>query len=111
MTVEIVELSVEQWRLAKQRRLEMTDAKSVKQWLAIRKEEAPKIDPATAEVACWYAQMIDPYGLLDPDSIDPQYWGWQREWFARRPGSDIWVLFDDLPEETWDALRSVMRAK
>ena len=27
-----------------------------------------------------------------------------REYFARAPGSDIWVLFDDLPEATRTAL-------
>jgi hypothetical protein len=31
---------------------------------------------------------------------------WQigREYFARSPGTDIWVLFRDLPQQTRDAL-------
>lgn len=46
-----------------------TNEMTVEQWLAIRKEEAPKIDPATAEVTWWYAQTMDPYGV-DPDLPD-----------------------------------------
>jgi hypothetical protein len=37
----------------------------IEQWLAIRKKEALKIDPETAEVGWWYAQTLDPYGVLD----------------------------------------------
>ena len=72
----------------------------VKQWLAIRKEAGLKIDPETAEVDWIYAETLDPYGI-DPDEELQQV---GREYFARSPGSDIWVHFGDLPAETRDAL-------
>ena len=75
---------------------------SVEQWLAIRKEEALKIDPATAEVDWCYAQVVDPYGVC-PD-LPEEYDCVGRAYFARRPGSDIWVEFGDLPEATREAL-------
>ena len=39
---------------------------TVREFLAIRKEEGLKIDPSTAEVRWTYAQVLDPYGV-DPD--------------------------------------------
>ena len=74
---------------------------TVREFLAIRKEEGLKIDPSTAEVSGGYAQVLDPYGV-DPDL--PESFAVGREYFARRPGSDIWVEFGDLPEKTRDAL-------
>ena len=48
------------------------------------------------------SEVLDPYGV-DPDLPEEcQCIG--REYFARSPGSDIWVHFHDLPEETRDAL-------
>jgi hypothetical protein len=78
------------------------DIFDVEQWLAIRKEAALKIDPETAEVAWWYAQTLDPYGI-DPD-LPEECEQIGREYFAFAPGSDIWVSFGDLPNETRDAL-------
>jgi hypothetical protein len=75
---------------------------AVDQWLAIRKEEALKIDPSTAEVDWIYALTLDPYGVYPDLPEECQQVG--REYFARRPGSEVWVVFDDLPEETRDAL-------
>ena len=71
-------------------------------WLAIRKEAGLKIDPETAEV-CWtYGETLDPYGI-EPDL--PEEWRQiQRLYFARAPGSDVWVYFYDLPKATCDAL-------
>lgn len=34
-------------------------------WLAARKEEGSKIDPATAKVMWEYGQILDPYGVRD----------------------------------------------
>jgi hypothetical protein len=80
----------------------MSKEMNVEEWLAIRKQEGLKIDPNTAEVHWHYAQTLDPYGI-DPDlPEDCQCIG--REYFARRPGSDIWVHFYDLPKKTRDAL-------
>jgi hypothetical protein len=75
---------------------------AVDQWLAIRKEAGPRIDPEVAEVASWHAYTIDPYGVCSDIPEEAQTFG--REWFARSPRSDAWVLFDDLPGETQAAL-------
>jgi hypothetical protein len=76
--------------------------REVEQWLAIRKKAGLKIDPATAEVCWFYAQTLDPYGVY-PD-IPEECSQVGREYFARAPGSKIWVLIDDLPAETRRAL-------
>lgn len=80
----------------------MTEKMTVEDWLAMRKEEGLKIDPSTAEVDWRYARVLDPYGV-DPElPKDCQQVG--RAYFARRPGSQIWVEFGDLPDKTSDAL-------
>jgi hypothetical protein len=77
--------------------------------IALRREAGLKIDPETAEVCwrtaevCWrYAQTLDPYGVY-PD-LRPECQQVGREYFARSPGSDIWVEFGDLPKATRDVL-------
>jgi hypothetical protein len=77
-------------------------ADQIKQWLAIRKEAGHKIDPETAEVMWTYADGFDPYGV-DPTLPGEEY-NIGRAYFARSPGSDIWVWFHDLPEATSDRL-------
>jgi hypothetical protein len=72
------------------------------QWLAIRKQAALQIDPETAEIDWIFAQVCDPYGV-DPD-LPEEYRAIGRAYFARSPGGDIWVSFDDLPEMVRDAL-------
>jgi hypothetical protein len=75
---------------------------TTEEWLAIRKEAGLKIDPETAEL-CWcYAQVLDPYGVFP--ELAKEYDCVGREYFARSPGSDIWVQFGDLPEATRKAL-------
>jgi hypothetical protein len=71
-------------------------------WLAIRREEALKIDAATAEVFWSFEQTLDPYGV-EPD-LPERYQQVGREYFARRPCGDIWVWFGDLPKATCEAL-------
>ena len=83
------------------------DQMTVKQWLAIRKETGLKIDPETAEATWIYAYEFDPYGVY-PDL--PEFWQQvDRVYFARSPGSDVWVHFDDLPDTTRDTLRERRR--
>jgi hypothetical protein len=72
------------------------------QFRAAMKEAELKIDPATAEVIWIYAQTLDPYDI-EPD-LPEEYQQIGREYFARAPGSDVWVLFGDLPEATRKAL-------
>jgi hypothetical protein len=79
-----------------------TDQMTVEQWLATRKEAGLKIDPETAEVDWTYALTLDPYGVYR--DLPEEYQQVGREYFARSPGSDIWVNFGDLPEATRDAL-------
>jgi hypothetical protein len=75
---------------------------SVEQWLAIRKEAGLHIDPETAEVYWDFVHLLDPYGV-DLD-LPEEYQQIGRDYFARSPGSDVWVWFGDLPEETRNAL-------
>lgn len=78
----------------------------VEQWLAIRKEEALRINPDTALVGWEYGQVVDPYGV-DPDLPECDCIG--RMYFARNPESAIWVTFYDLPDDTRRALYEWMR--
>jgi hypothetical protein len=79
----------------------MTQAE-VEKWLAIRKEAGLHIDPDTAEVEWIYALTCDPYGVYP--ELPEEYQQVGREYFARSPGSDVWVEFGDLPKATQDAL-------
>jgi len=74
---------------------------TTEEWLAIRKEAGLRIDPATAHVTWWFAQVVDPYGIYP---YEPEADCVGREYFARSPESDVWVNFGDLPEETVAAL-------
>lgn len=90
------------------------DAKSTQdetpqdQWLAFRKEAGLKIDPKTAEVFYEWGQVLDPYGIYTDLTEEEECIG--RLYFARSPGSDIWVEFGDLPEETLHELRKKVEA-
>ena len=85
-------------------------SEETKQWLAIRKEAASKIDPETCELLWRYAYDVDPYGVIEEAALD----AWMeanncaftvgREYYARSPGNDIWVSFHDLPRATRNAL-------
>ena len=77
------------------------DQLTVSQWLAARKEAGLRIDPVTAEVDWGFGDVLDPYGVR-PD-VRGGCVG--RIYFARSPGSDIWVCFYDLPGATLDELR------
>jgi len=85
---------------------EPTEAtQSTKETLMMNKptpEDIAAIDPEIAEITWWWGQTLDPYGL-DPD-LPPEYQEVQRNYFARAPGSDVWVSFYDLPEDVGAAL-------
>jgi hypothetical protein len=80
----------------------ISDETTIEQYLAIRKKAALEIDPRTAEIEWWYAQTVDPYGVRS--EIPDECWQVGREYFARSPGSEVWVSFGDLPAATRDAL-------
>ena len=82
------------------------DDDKVKEWLAVREREALKIDPETAEATWWYAATQDPYGVYPEIHIECI----GRESFARRPQSDIWVWFGDLPEAVQERLQNKLAA-
>jgi hypothetical protein len=82
---------------------------TIRDWLEIRKQEGMRIDPETAEVDWSYAETFDPYGLGLELSDELRQVG--REYFARNPGSDIWVVFQDLPEGTRNKLWEMHSSK
>lgn len=79
----------------------MTDEEYA-EFLRHRREAGLKINPATAEVCWFYQQEFDPYGIGLHVSCED--FGREDRYFARSPGSDIWVEFGDLPVETRDNL-------
>ena len=80
---------------------------SKEQWLSVRKEQGLKIDPETAEVFCNYGYVVDPYGLYDLTDEEKCV---GRNYFARSPGSDVWVSFHDLPKAVCDRLWARIKA-
>jgi hypothetical protein len=74
----------------------------VERLLASRKEAGLKIDPETAEVCADWGPVGDPYGVYS--AVPEQSGQVGRRYFARSPGSDIWVHFWDLPDETREVL-------
>jgi hypothetical protein len=86
---------------------EMTNQER-KDWLAIREEAALEIDPETADVEWCWGQILDPYGV-HPD-LPPECNQVGRLYFARSPGSDVWVCFYDLPKAVCDRLWERLRA-
>jgi len=100
-------------RLTAEQRQQIEDAhaeylaslpENVRNYLEERRREALRIDPGTAQTTWWYVGISDPYGVdpLKDDSVG-------RGYFARNPGSDIWVCFDDLPEKVRDRLWKLHR--
>lgn len=79
-------------------------AVTAEQWLKTCTEEAMRIAPEIAEVDWCYGQILDPYGTEIDLRDEEKCIG--RNYFARNPGSDVWVWFGDLAEETrrrlWD---------
>jgi hypothetical protein len=87
----------------------MSNEVNIEQWLGVRKQAGLEIDPATAEVDWEFAQVADPYGIYPDLPEECQQVG--RAYFARSPGSDIWVHFSDLPDETRNALWELHKTK
>src|ERR1700730_7694778 len=85
------------------------EAMDMKAWRKTRKEAGLLIDPESAEVDWVYAQTLDPYGVYPDLPEELQQIG--REYFARSPGSDLWVCFGDLPDSTRNALWEKHRKK
>jgi hypothetical protein len=78
---------------------------TTQEWLAIQMAEGLKINPETAEVECYYEAKFE-HGVYYP-RLPEECRGIGREYFARGPGSDIWISFQNLPK----AIRKRLRAK
>ena len=77
--------------------------------IADRKRAALVIDSKNAEVTWTYAQVLDPYGVC-PDLTEEEFCV-GRLYFARDPGSSVWVWFGDLPGKTGNERWNVHRVK
>ena len=86
------------------------DRLKVEQWLQVRKEAGLKIDPATVEVDYEMGCPADPYCIRDREELHPEQRQTGRVYFARSPGSDIWVHFGDLPDATRNAVWERIKA-
>jgi hypothetical protein len=78
-------------------------------WFALLKIAGQQIDPDTAEVFWTYGLTLDPYGVY-PD-LPEEYQQVGREYFARAPGTEVWLNFGDLPKETRERLWGRHRRK
>jgi hypothetical protein len=76
---------------------------------ALRKTVGRQIDPETAEVDWRYRQVLDPYG--DGFDIPEEEQVVGREYFARVPNTDVWILFSDLPSATRKRLWEKQKSK
>ena len=86
------------------RGFQSADESEREEWLASRKEAGRQIDPKTAEVMWIFACAEDPY-CIDPELLEEYRCSVGREYFARNPGTDIWVRIEDLPTATRGAFR------
>jgi hypothetical protein len=77
-------------------------SQGIEEWLSLRREAGKLINPETAEVTWTYIRTLDPYGI-DSD-LPEELWDIGRQYFARAPGSDIWVSFYHLPDATRETL-------
>jgi hypothetical protein len=84
-----------------------TKQRKREQWLEVRKEAGLRIDPEHAQIFWEYGSVRDRYELYDligeEDNVG-------RSYFARPPGSDVWVSFHDLPAAVCDRLWTKMKA-
>ena len=87
-----------------------SDLLPVIKYINKRRKEGRKIDARTAKVGWWYCELEDPYNIIPASYVDSEFFQRYlqmigREYFARRPGSKIWVWIGDLPRRTARALQ------
>ena len=82
----------------------LTDIDEYEAEVERRRQIGLTIDPDTAETTFWWADISDPYCILDREKYHEGCVG--REQFARNPGAsnNDWVDFHDLPDATRTAL-------
>jgi hypothetical protein len=83
-------------------------SQEAKEWLAIRQEEALRIDPNTAEASADYGRYSDPYNLYP---AMPKWAGDRRDRrnlrvldFVRRADGDVWIWEGCLSDDVRAAL-------
>jgi hypothetical protein len=64
-------------------------------WRALLKIAGRQIEPENAEIHWRFGQVVDPYGLYPDVPAECDCMG--RCYFARAPGSRVWIEFADLP--------------
>jgi hypothetical protein len=108
---DVKHMSAEQWFAIGRAAARQTDPNSaeVQRWRAVRKAAGLQIDPETAEVVWTYAQTLDPYGVYP--ELPEEYQQVGREYFARAPGTNVWVDFGDLPPDVHHALWEKHKSK
>ena len=87
------------WKLVVWCNTAKADLEQYKIELERRRQIGSTIDPATAETTFWWADMNDPYNILERHHEGQS----GRECFARNPSGE-WVHFHDMPEATRKAL-------
>ena len=76
------------------------DQVTKEEFLANRKAAGRVIDPETCDIAQWYVDLADPYGVSSPPPAECI----GRVTFVASAESDGWVLVEDLPEDKARAL-------
>jgi hypothetical protein len=100
------------WRVLLQDNRVKITAEERNDFMAVRKEAGLKIDPATAEVDCSRGNYFDPYGIIGHKNLPLECQDdWTKLYWARSPGSDIWVEFGDLPDETSTELTKLLETR
>jgi hypothetical protein len=91
----------EAFNAALDRSLQM-NTPGVRELRMVRKEAGRMLDPDAADVICLYVETADPYGFCAelPEGISCV----ARDYFARAVGSEMWIVFSDLPEATVERL-------
>jgi hypothetical protein len=67
------------------------------EFLSKRSSAGLELDPATAEVTWRYAEILDPYGILD---LSPEERCVGRVIFARARDSKLWISENEIPNAT-----------
>jgi hypothetical protein len=80
----------------------------IARWLAIRKEEALRIDPETAELWHLFTWTLDPYEVSNDPDLHAHV---GRDYWVQAPDSDIMVWWGDLPERTRDRIYKLDRLR
>jgi hypothetical protein len=76
------------------------------------RRDAKRIDPRTARMVWWYAQVADPYGLLREEEFPPEADCVGRAYFLVDPEesggavlvTDVRAEHPEIPDEEWDEL-------